>query len=440
MPINNVILITVDCLRADHVGCITERASQQGLTPCLDALAEGGTLVFRQAIAQGPMTGYSFPSMLSSTYPSDHEGCLGSISRDRRLVAEMLKEHGISTAAFHSTPRLTEYWGFHRGFDTFEALLPKTVKSLGRIAKPFHKALRLLLTYPYMPAEDVNQRLFKWLRDAPQPFFVWVHYMDPHGPYQMGGLIRRLAHVRSEVMYLKAIKRPDLIGEAARDTMLDGYRREIRYVDQCVGDLVQELEQWGLSRQTAIVLTADHGEEFGEHGEFGHHAKLYDELIRVPLLIRMPGSGVGRIIEDQVTLLDVVPTILDLFSVDAAADLEGRSLMSFSRDDGSQARPWTQAISESYLPHEAPTACIRTLGWKFILNGRDSVRELYDLRDDPLEQNNLADDLEDQAHGLETQLREHLQRDMATSKDLDPESPEISDEMRERLRALGYLD
>lgn len=435
---SNVLLITIDSLRADSV------YGDSVLTPTFDRLQSSGT-AYTRAFAQGPFTTFSMPSLFTSRYPSGlqyaefSESTVGVYIDDEPTIPTMLSDAGYETAGFHSNPLLSNLFGFDRGFDTFDARLPLSDASFlsGRAKILTDKILRIVRKHPYLPAENLTRRALDWLdsRSAGRPFFLWLHYMDVHGPYQSKSGNAYRNKFRGERLWRKAVTRPDDLTPAERDRLRDWYHEEIRYTDRCVGTLLDGLADRDLLEDTMTVLTADHGEGFGEHGIFSHPHELYDELINVPLLMDGPTTG-SDTVEELVELTDVAPTIARVADADVPEVFTGTPLP--TADD--EERPAEGvAISEADL---VPTysGCLRTDRWKLVRAGDDE--RLYDLESDPDEQIDVREDNEAVATDLSDRLDNHLAtdgRDAGAERSV-AEVELDNTEAEDRLRDLGYLE
>lgn len=424
MAVENVLLVTVDALRADHCGFL---GYDGGTTPFLDVLA-GESLVFESAFAVGPGTPSSFASLFSSRYPLEFGGYEG-FSRTRPSLPEHLARRGVTTAGVHSNPYLSRHYGYDRGFDHFEDSFEESAEPglldrvkteagvlLSRNETAYRLGRRLFLAVfdeekPYVDATETTDRVLDRLSAAPDRSFAWVHYLDVHGPYRPPGtyLERDLPPSRVESLneHLAAgdtdLTERDL---ADLEALYDG---ELRYVDAELERLFEALEERGRLAETAVVVTADHGEEFMDHGRLGHHPDLYDELVHVPLLVWLPPgaresldvTATGRV-SGQVSLLDVAPTVTDLLGVDQDPRFGGRSVL---RESGHPV------VSEVSNPHGVLKVddrfrrrSVRDGGWKFVA-GPDG-ETLYDLERDPGEREDLREERPDRAAELRATLAE----------------------------------
>jgi len=440
----NIVLITVDCLRADHVGCY---GYQDAATPRLDQLAAEGTL-FLQAIAQGPGTTFAFPAIMSSIYPSMLGGS-EILTASHPVLAERLQEAGYATAAFVSNPYLTASFGYQRGFVVFdECYSPKVTarrlrNAVNRILAPLGISIQCP---PYPSAAQMTARACEWLARTSAPFFLWVHYMDTHWPYNLRRCMVTVPWDKSTRVLAgqTADRLRNAPASATQEEIIAlkaAYDSGIRYVDHRIGQLLDMLKVHGLVDETWVVVTADHGEEFGDHGGFFHTRKLYDELIRVPLIVRFPKCiAMPRRVRQQVRHIDIAPTFLDVLGLPADERSVGSSLLPLLKRTDLAGLP---AVSEVPAP-EHWRLSLRQEAWKLILDlhpeSLDVLKaELYHLQADPHEQRDLAPKEEQvvidmQARLLETAvtIREQVDKEVARRDELD-------EEVVERLKALGYI-
>lgn len=435
-----IVLLTVDSLRADHVhGDVAD-------TPNLDALVADGVAI-EQAIAQGPFTTFSMPSLFTSKYPVQLtgidfvEGVEGVLIEGHSTVQERLHDVGYRTAGIHSNPLLSRLFGFDRGFNHFYDSLD-TVSLLGsqRLGLVLSKVKRLLRTDAYVPADEITDRACRWLDRTPdEQRFLWTHYMDVHGPYQPKGGIGYLNKIRAERLWRKAVHRPETVTATEREHLREAYVEEVEFTDRELGRLLNHLRDENLYDDALIVVTADHGDEFFEHGSYSHENKLYDELVRVPLVIKPPAGAEADLTagETPVPLLDVAATLCEAGSAETSS-FEGRSLFDReSNDDGeNQADPTAEnsVITEADLP---PTyiGAVRTATWKYIRT--PDGEELYDLRSDPEETMDRSEAEPNVVERFGVLLDDHL-KSSATADSRG--SIESASDIDGRLRSLGYLE
>jgi arylsulfatase A-like enzyme len=443
-PPPNVLVILADTLRADRLGAY---GSTRGLTPFLDALAARG-FVFEQAFAQSPWTNPSVASLFTSRFQSQH----GVITFGSQLpasaptLAALLRERGYATGGFLANGLLGGGKGFERGFDEYQALWPELAPGS---AVPARKRR----------AETIDRLALAWLDGLPadpaRPVFLYLHYVEPHPPYSpppavldrlFAGRARPDLVALSTRMMLANWNPPD---ETTRHDLELVYDAEVASLDASLQTLFGELARRGFLERAVVVFTSDHGEEFADHGGFGHGGTLYNELIRVPLIVVLPGQAEGRRIAEVVSLVDVAPTVLDLAGVARPADLEGRSL----RDLLARAGSWwvrlafwdrpepVPAFSELLIaegkekgrlrPHESAIV----LGSQKLIVGPHGERERYDLATDPGEHTPAA-------AGDDTALRRRL-ADLVRHRDgvaAPGAAHPIDPETERRLRAFGYVN
>lgn len=386
----NVLLITLDTVRADHLGCYGARGAA---TPTLDALAAAGVR-FETAVAHAPLTAPSHASMLTSLTPLGHgvrDNGAFVLPDTVRSVAEDFRAAGYRTAAFVSGFPLTRRFGFDRGFETYDDHLP-------RGTDPRRTA------YVERGAAGTTDAAVRWLDATPRaPFFLWVHYFDPHAPYEPPGEF------------------------AARTG--SAYAGEIAFVDSQIARLTARIEAAAPGR-TLVLVTADHGESLGEHGEDTHGIFVYDATLRVPFILAGPGVPAAQVAKTVARGIDVAPTLLDLAGL-PARPMEGRSLrpsLSGARMD--DAATYSESLHSLLQYGWAPLHALRSDRYKLIEAPRP---ELYDLQRDPPEAANRA---AEEAPRVDA-LRRELQKMMAT---VTPAAARAVDaETAARLEALGYL-
>ena len=426
----NVILLTVDSLRADCV--------EAGLTPSLARFA-GEAVVFASAFSQGPYTNMSMPSLFTGRYPSqlapiEVHGVYGVSVRGAPTLATLLAAAGYHTLGFHSNPFLSRVFGFDRGFAEFyDDLLLDGARLPAHWKLLLNRVHRLGRSTPFLPAAALNRVVVAGLERAREPFFLWVHYMDPHGPYAAGGW-GPLGKLRAERLWRKATRRPEEISGPEHDQLWAGYRRRIASLDEHLGALFAEFTRRGLWENSLVVVTADHGDEFGEHGGYTHTHKLYDELIHVPLVVRAPGAA-SRRVEEVVELVQVVPTVLGEAGVPLPEGLAGDSLE--PRRAGAPTGASGASLSEGELiPNYI--GCLREKNWKFIGEERSGREELYELGADPDERRNVIAAHPQVADRLREKWFERRRGGVHAAR---AQKLSAADEalVEARLRDLGYL-
>jgi arylsulfatase len=427
----HVFLLTVDTLRADHLGSYGHAL---GLTPNLDRLAERAER-FTLAYATAPFTLPSIASLLGGRYPEEL-GIMGNIGRLRPefpTLVERLGKKGFTSAAVVSNFVLRSRTGLNAGFAVYDERFPQREKIRGapeRIAEP--------------TTDAAIAALDRLLEQGAEHIFLWVHYQDPHGPYtppegfRERYLPQELARQGGEVRLRLSPRGLGGIPDyqhlpSHRDVAFyrAGYDGEVSYMDREVGRLLHAIAERGLDREAMIIFTADHGEGLGEGGYwFAHGEYLNDPVVRVPLLIRTPGRP-ARERDDLVSLVDIAATLAKLFDLGPTDSLPGRDLFAdtasgqahgvhfmTTRSAATQARVGLVMGKYKYIRSEAPGGL---------------REEVYRLPD---EARNLADSLPDRVQGLRAALDS---RQRATPALAATDEPGLSPSEVEALRALGYL-
>lgn len=440
----NVLLITVDCLRYDRVGCISGR---EDLTPNIDGFSRDAT-VFTQAIAQGYNTEHSFPSIFTSTYPVREPGLgrQGRISTGQPTLAVLLSQHGFATGGFHSNPWLSAYYGYGHEYDVYEDnLLPTGLGVRSKAAVRLSQALHVVS--PYLPADRITSQALTWIKQQRGPFFAWIHYMDAHGPYRISQrLPAALSHLLSWPLYRKAQSQPEKVTDSERRKLLRHYEGGVRFVDQAWGRLEQELKASGQLADTLVVITADHGEAFGEHGTYTHGIEgLFDEVLRVPLIVRVPGRQTVTRVGGQTELTAIVPTVLDLLGLPAPEHVVGRSAVPWLAGEVAATEPINQeAIASGGVSEQWASVAVRTQEWKYILRragNKEQVRsQLYHLAKDPGEREECGQSHPDVLALMDHRAEAHIQDLLKKIVPAEEAEEELPDEVVARLQALGYMD
>lgn len=457
----NILLITPDTLRADRLSCYGQNNFE---TKAIDSIAQKGVL-FKNAQAPAPWTMSSFASMLTSQYPSVHGGVkdgftgLTKVSKNVVWLAQILKEAGYTTQAYTINPYLNKMYGFNKGFDEYYHLGRNIVsdeekETLGeqRIAFLWKSFFQEELGTRFSANRNIiiNQKALNWLdKNTKSPFFLWVHYLDPHMPYERekaynldkkyNGPLKDDRIVRSLVM-LTIITGSYKLNQADKDYLKSIYDEEVLYIDENVGKILKKLEDLNIMDNTLVIFASDHGEELWDHGEFGHGHTLYKELLDVPLILKYPKMlPQGKILENTISLIDLMPTILEIAGIKHDADLAGKSLIPLIQEKEEENRT---VFAEAVGRREKRKAII-TDRYKFIYFPESQAAELYDLLNDPQEKINLVNDKPELAARLKTQLLNWIEECQKKADKLNkgegPEQIKINNEIRNELRALGYI-
>jgi arylsulfatase A-like enzyme len=412
----NVILITIDTLRADHVG---RRGREDSLTPQIDAFANGAT-VFETAYSQAPNTIPSLLQIMTSRY-----GMSGQVQGRDIPLAEMLNEQGYETLAIVDNP-LVEFdaraHGLSRGFDVF---LRNGLVDRSSLEGQHWKS--------NTAADVVTSQARRMLaaRKDDRPLFLWLHYFDPHDPYAppFGADIEEISwkskskitgDVRSTSLFDSTRGSGEKLGERDFEQLRRLYRAEVRYVDQSVGELFALLREGGLFDESLIVLSSDHGESLGEHGIWTHGRSLFDTEIRIPLILKRPGQREGARLANPVQAIDIYPTIVDQLAIETPYRFDGRSLL--AKASGMAMVIWLKK------------SVVRTERWK--LYERDDRAYLYDMEKDPGESRDVAP----RRAGVVAKLRSMRDARLAAGPTSAAQIRELSQEAADQMRALGYLE
>ncbi len=397
----NVLLVTIDTLRADRVGAYGHTG---GLTPTIDRLAREGAR-FATTYAHVPVTLPSHATLMTGAYPfvngvRDN----GSFRFDggRPTLASALRAAGYRTGAFVSSFVLDPRFGLSAGFDVYDATYATRSAGgdLSVLERPADAVVKTALTWLGTPAATSQPT------PASAPWFAWLHFYDPHEPY--------------------AAPEPFRSRFAA-----DAYGGEVAFADAQLGALLDTLEERGLLANTLVVVASDHGESLGEHQEQTHGLYAYDATLRVPLIVWGPPAVTPRVVAGPARLVDVMPTVLDLVGV--ALDVpSGRTLAPALQDGGALDEPgvYFEALNANLTRHWAPLTGLVAGGLKFV---DLPVPELYDLAADPGELHNLHEQRRDVA----TSLARRLNQLKAGTKPAAPQA--VDRETERRLRALGYV-
>lgn len=399
----NVILISVDTLRADHLSAYGKHLVA---TPHIDRLASEGVL-FEQATSVAPTTLPAHASLLTGLTPlrhGVHDNVGFYLTEEHRTLAHHLREHGYLTAGFVGSFVLDARFGLARGFDDYDDALGSAADVLeaGWVAQ--------------RPGSEVLASFVDWLGSTERedsPFFAFVHFYDPHTPYTPP----------DEFLPQTAV---------ARDTAA-AYRGEVAFVDSLVGGLLDELERRGLHEETLVVLTSDHGESLGEHRELTHGFFLYESTLRIPMILRYPRAPEGTRVTTLARIEDLAPTIVDLLNLPPMEDIDGESLVPAidNRDEGNARIAYAQTFVPRLEYGFSELRSLRRAEHKLVLAPR---LELYDLIADPSEETNLAE----AQPGLARQMRKMLEELVEAEVVATTPAP-LDADARARLESLGYL-
>jgi len=405
----NVIVILVDTLRADHLPCY---GYERNTAPNLCGLAEEGFL-FENMHANSPSTKTSVASLFTSMLPSQHKSIYNQdvLNDDLTTLAEMLAEHGYHTYAVNANPVIKTKFNYDQGFETWTDRLAMAGK--------------------------VNRVIFAALDGYEQPFFLYLHYMDPHSPYTSPGRYHRYfnpgyegpltGRPPYEADYFAS--HPDEL-----EQLVALYDNDIRYVDDNIGELLEKLKEKGLYRDSLIVFLADHGEMFLEHGSFEHSNSVYTEVIDVPLIIRPPNQT-KRIVETPVQTVDILPTLLSMLDIEVDGRFMGRSI--FPLIGRGETRP---IISEQHrgLGNRSQETALILGDFKLIKQLKQGTHLLFDTRKDPQERVDIFDSAPNAAE-LAEKMGRLLEANASMYEGFDAKTTTLDEETTRQLKELGYI-
>ncbi|MBD3370911.1 sulfatase-like hydrolase/transferase [Candidatus Fermentibacteria bacterium] len=412
----NVLLVVIDALRSDHLGCY---GYHRDTSPVIDSLASSGTLWLR-AQAQAPWTLPSMASIMTGQTVKSHGtrktvGALTALSPELPTLSTLLSQHGYRTAAFMNCHWCSQLYGFHRGFGMFDCV----DAGHGR-------------------AETTVDMVLDWLSGLEQGerFAVVVHLFDVHAPYRPPGEYRSLfLRADSVARFFWDVDKEahELYDPQNVDTYIDLYDGEIAWVDRNLHRLLQGLGEMGRADSTIIVITADHGEEFLEHGWIEHGVTLYQEVLHVPLIISGPGVPRGVVDSAVVGSIDVMPTVLSLLDVEIPSNLDGVALRP-GRSPRGRTIPSGGATPDCWCEEglvNRKTVSVLRGDSKLIYDGRTDSSVTYDLSEDPLEQSELPPD--------SSLLEAALYYYSSPPKVLPPILEGLGEEHERIIRSLGYF-
>jgi arylsulfatase A-like enzyme len=429
----NIVLVSVDTLRADALGAYGGPLP----TPAFDRLAQEGAL-FERAFAPAPATASSHATLFTGQEPQRH-GVLRngeSLPDAANALAEVFRANGWRTGAFVSSFVLDPRFGWSQGFDHYDADLPEGGATMGK-DRAYPGAFWGAERFAGFDrrATGTTDAARRWIEASDEPFFAFVHYFDPHAPYVPPLVFQERAAAAVVPLEGRSAKG---LGANKLETLIRRYLGEVLYTDDALAALL-DLVDGRSGRSTLVVVTADHGEGLGQHDWMEHALHLYEEQLHVPLLLHWPGTiPAGHRIATPVALADVAPTILALVGLPPVPAMDGRSLADAVR--GGPEPPALPIFGVRRLVGEAAKLgqsvkfSVRDGSWKFIWNS-GHAHELYDLATDPEERRNVIAEHPDVAAKLLAKIEARIAA-MPTADDAAP----LSDETRDALRALGYVE
>lgn len=439
----DIILISIDSLRADHVGCY---GYERDTTPTIDRLAREGVRI-ENAVSTTSWTLPAHAAMFTGLYDSAH-GVVDvrqSLASRHLTLAELLRDAGYQTAGFFGGPFLHPLFGLDQGFSTYLSCMTTIPDDA---AEAVVREAVQVTSHRDVTGPRTAKRFSAWLPSADdRPLFVFLHLWDVHydyiPPQQYVDMFDPdyRGTVNAEQYNTNEMLRPDM---PARDLahIIALYDGEIRFTDDIIKQILDELDAAGRLEQALIVVTSDHGDEFFEHGRKGHQRSLFEEVVRVPLIFRWPGHiDSGNAISDQVRLIDVLPTILSLAGVRQSVAVQGRDVSPLLTGRSLPAQP---ALLE-LLCLGLRLRALRTNDYKLIVSGSGRPTALFHLSKDPTEKKNLAFLYGQMNPKVKTMLAElrsvmHETESWTDRPDFRAVEPaEVDKAMMRRLRSLGYL-
>ena len=421
-PNANFMLILIDTLRADHLPCY---GYNRDTAPQLCEFAEEN-LLFENMFSQAPSTKPAIASLFTSLYPAQHKTIRNKhiLADELRTLAEVLRDGGYSTLAVNDNNSIKTKFNFGQGFDTWIDTGKET-------------------------AQIVNETLQPLLDPPPNgPWFAYVHYMDPHHPYSAPKPYSRWFNPGYEGEETGEIDKgeSDDLGHAIEfysknpdrlEQLATMYDNEIAFVDKKIGELFDWLRERGLYDETVILIMADHGEMFLEHGYLKHSRGVYSELIHVPLMLKIPGYGGANRTATHVQTIDIMPTIFDILGIEVDQRLMGQSIFDFIDQPNRPILSENLRMQESRNPQRSVILEEHKL-IKTLLSGRFA---LFNLQEDPGERHDLIDQRQTEvtANELRDLLRRFVIWNEKLGTGLDSVETELDEETIEQLKALGYL-
>ncbi len=456
----NIILITIDTLRYDHLSCY---GFERKTSPAADALAEDGVL-FETAIVPLPKTTPSLFSILSGLYPKTHKVCtLGMMLSDKiTLIPEVLKEKGYHTGGIVGQYNCNRKFGFMQGFDFYDDefvyMTDKTHKNVGGRFHPESERR----------AEYVTEKSIEWIEsvmESPDPFFIWMHYMDPHAAYDppdkysdyFSGSTKMSAnsYYGAKIPERKIHSQAKVHGISDYDFYLNKYDGEIAYLDSYLEKFFNFLKEEELYEDSLIIFTADHGEYMGEHkgrvSYFSHGLTLFDSEIRVPLIIKLPKNEyANKRIDNHASVIDIFPTVLSVIG-ESNSYSDGKSLIGLIKGEPR----YIENVNYIQLKYGKILA-VRKDHYKVIVKTeyklaelRDLLREnkktsckirLFDLESDPLERKNIYNEYKEFAKNLAGELFEWVASYNPESEKAYTTKFKLDEDAKRRLESLGYIN
>jgi len=418
----NILLIIVETLRAKHLSCY---GYDRNTSPNIDSLARDGVL-FKRNFSQSPWTLPSISSIFTSLYSSVHGAVVhGDILSDKYFtLAEALRSKGFKTQGFISGHFARKKYGLAQGFDEYNE--------------------KNVLGQDSVSSGKLTNDAIKWIgNNKDNKFFLFLQYYDPHYNYtyneEFSFYKEKTQNIYNCIPIEKIRKLAPILSEEDKKTLLGYYDSEISVVDDNLGKLFNYLKQNNLYDSTVIVFTADHGEEFGEKGYYGHTFSVANSVLHIPLIFHVPGNKhKGRIVENVVSSIDIYPTILDLLDMEIPQQIQGYSLMEYIVRVGSKY-PVKESFAELFLKNKQVS--LQTKKWKVVhqrLSNGQLEEHLYDIENDPYELRDVSNKYNAEKDKYSKLLIEK-QKKIDINKDLHQKRT-LSDSEIEHIKSLGYMN
>jgi arylsulfatase A-like enzyme len=417
----NIVLITLDCVRPDYLGCY---GHNNAVTPNIDSLALQGVLMER-TYSHSSVTGPSLMSLFTSRFPFDHGVRFNGspVTSDLPMIAQILQKNNYRTAAFVGGYMLNSKFGFNNGFDFYDDNMTDSFMEsmIFKICGYYKDWGGIKVRKFSRNANRVTDSARKWLvsADMDKPFFMWLHYFDAHDQFRLPQPLHYLYFRRRN------------------------YKQNVEFMDFHIGRLIDELKRRNLFENTLFIVTSDHGESLNDYkfqgkDYHGHASFAYDVTLRVPLIFCGPGIGRGVYSKQLFRHVDILPTLLNYLHLSHEADgsFEGKNLLATLKDgsagDGNEIYAET-LVPTVRIPPEAEWRVLIRWPWKFVLRTQSNQEYLFNLEKDPYERNDVFSHDSKVAQDLKKRLEEMLERDKNFSK------PDWDDDVRSALEGLGYL-
>lgn len=431
----NIMIILIDALRPDH---LSSYGYHKKNSPNIGQIAQEGIL-YRSVYAQSSWTRPSVASIFTSMYPTSH-GIIQLngdpvhnyiLPNEALTISEILNEKGYHTVGFVTNPHITKKFGFDQGFDEFTYFFPQSFYGL-QIFKIIAQIFKIAPVKKfYHQASELNKHIYSWLKsDKNCPFFMYIHYTDPHMPY-----------FKHPIQF--GLSQNNFRTKWTTQNLLDLYDGEISYVDYHIGKLIELLKKEKLYDNTMIMITSDHGEEFYDHKGYDHGQTLYEEVIKIPLIIKYPNNlDKGKVKDDPVLSIDICPTIMDFLNIPIPDIMKGVSL--YKNQQSSETK---RVVFAELGEYEKGMRSLQVGRWKLILTQnfpKDSWKrdypllQLYEITSDVNETYDLASVKKDVSNDLYNRMKLFIENIQIGS--FSSQSSPMDKKLKERLRSLGYID